>query len=60
MANKIILEFTEQQLSSFVSIIQTCEANLGCSEGDKEMIKDLKSMIIMLKRNGYKSPINLT
>lgn len=59
MAKKIILEFTECQLQSFVSILQTSEANLGVSEDDGEMIKDLKSMVRMLKKNGYEAPINL-
>lgn len=59
MANKISLEFTEQQLQSLISLIGTVESLIGCSDGEKESDfdrdtnKELKSIERMFKSNGY-------
>lgn len=63
MSKKIVLEFTEKQLESFLSIIGSTEAMIGGSDGqleegetdfDKETKKELKNIYRMFKSNGFK------
>lgn len=60
-SKKTILEFTERQLESFISLIETIEALQGCGdeEGtggvnfDTETEKEIRNIDRMLKMNGY-------
>jgi Zn-finger domain-containing protein len=61
MVKKIKLEFTEKQLESFISLIETIEGMYGCSEDaseglpdfDIEARKEIKNIDRMFKMNGY-------
>jgi hypothetical protein len=61
MAKKTKLEFTEKQLESLISLIETIEGMYGCSEDesdgfpdfDIEARKEIKNIDRMFKMNGY-------
>ncbi len=58
---KIELKFTQVQIDSLLSIIETIEGMYGCADTgedavnwDKEMERDIRNIDRMLKSNGYK------
>ena len=62
MSNKLTLVFTEIQLESMISLLETVEAMQGCADGeldgydnfDKQTNKEIRNIDRMLKMNGYK------
>ena len=61
MAKKIKIELTTLEMEAILNIVTSIESMLGCAEPDEngnswdtDMIKSIKKIDYMLKRNGYK------